>query len=112
MSRYERLEDVPWTAGDGVKRYPARGEMNHRHIRNSMRFLQSRCERTTTSYTLHQTDIWRAFLRGLELPDPGEYKDQDPNWRLGRDWEEYTIEEHMAYSDWATRRVTGGVING
>ena len=95
------LEDRHWTAADGVQRYPARGEMNHRHIRNCLRLLEARARSVDQLARIQEGDMYRALRMGLTLPDPGDYQEQDPNWRLGAVWEDYTLEEHIACTDWA-----------
>jgi hypothetical protein len=101
---YSVLEDFHWTSADGVRRHPARGEMNHRHIYNVMRFLELRCHSRIHRSRLHESNTWKALQKGLELPDPGEYEDQNDDWQLGLQHENYTVGEHKAYLDWSERK--------
>lgn len=76
---------------DGTRRYPARGEMNHNHIMNTIRFIENSTERWYGAYRLQSEEpvmsiqSFREYIRnstlmgaltaGLTLHDIGEYRD-------------------------------------
>lgn len=64
------ITEYVWTAVNGDRRRPALGEMTHRHILNTMRYIM----RNAQSYaSILSSTRGLAFRAGLALPDTAGY---------------------------------------